>query len=123
MKFPTLLALAGSGLLASSSPTLLSDECSDLSPRPVVNLAPYNPRLPIPDPPERTKVCYVKGFNDGVTDDSCRIMAALHKCNNGGRVVFKSDTKYLIGSAMDLTFLRHIDIGEGHNDCNEPVEV
>lgn len=38
-------------------------------------------------------------------------MDALHSCNNGGHVVFKEGIKYTIGTALDLTFLNHIDIG------------
>ena len=38
-------------------------------------------------------------------------MDALHSCNNGGHVVFKEGVKYTIGTALDLTFLNHIDIG------------
>lgn len=116
MKFfaiPAILAFLGSNLLTLAHPAP-QDSCQDnnLSPRPTLVPYPYTPRLPIPNPPERTKVCYIKGHNDGVSDDSCRIMAALHKCNNGGRVVFKADTTYLIGTAMDLTFLKHVDIGK-----------
>ena len=112
MKLSALLSFIGSGVLALAAPAS-HDSCDDssLSPRPVLVPFPYTPRLPFPNPPERTKVCWIKGHNDGVSDDSCLIMAALHKCNNGGRVVFKADTTYIIGTALDLTFLNHIDIG------------
>ncbi|KAH8908582.1 exopolygalacturonase [Coniochaeta sp. PMI_546] len=83
---------------------------SYLSPRPTLAPHPYSPRLPIPNPPKRDKVCYVKSHNDGVSDDSCQILTALHRCNNGGHVVFQQDTTYIIGKALDLTFLKHIDI-------------
>lgn len=103
MKLSTVLMSAGSALTLTSA--------SYLSPRPTLVPHPYNPRLPIPNPPKRDKVCYVKGHNDGVSDDSCQILTALHRCNNGGHVVFQQDTTYTIGKALDLTFLKHIDIG------------
>jgi galacturan 1,4-alpha-galacturonidase len=54
----------------------------------------------------------VQSHNDGVTDDSAYILDALHDCNNGGHVVFREGIKYLIGTALDLTWLNHIDIGK-----------
>lgn len=82
------------------------------SPRPNVSCHPKTPHKPVPSPPSRNKVCYVKSHNDSITDDSTYIMDALHSCNNGGHVVFKEGTKYMIGTALDLTFLNHIDIGK-----------
>ncbi|KAK3323513.1 hypothetical protein B0T19DRAFT_443008 [Cercophora scortea] len=38
-----------------------------------------------------------------------RFLTALHRCNNGGHVVFQQDTTYIIGKALDLTFLKQID--------------
>src|SRR4051812_43983283 len=78
------------------------------SPRPSIHCHPKSPHKPPPSPPPRHKVCYVKGHNDGVTDDSPHILNALHSCNNGGHVVFKEGTEYLIGTALDLTFLNHV---------------
>lgn len=46
------------------------------------------------------------------TDDSKYILQALHECNNGGHVVFPQGATYVIGTAMDLQFLKHIDIGK-----------
>ncbi|KAF4628804.1 hypothetical protein G7Y89_g9351 [Cudoniella acicularis] len=80
------------------------------SPRPSISCHPKTPHVSPHSPPTRTKVCYVNSHNDGVTDDSTYILDALHSCNNGGHVVFKEGTKYLIGTALDLTFLEHIDI-------------
>jgi galacturan 1,4-alpha-galacturonidase len=82
------------------------------SPRRPIFCHPKTPHKPPPSPPLRHKVCYVKSHNDGVTDDSKYIMNALHACNNGGHVVFKEGTEYLIGTALDLTFLNHIDLGK-----------
>ena len=53
----------------------------------------------------------MQSHNDGVTDDSNFILEALHECNDGGHVVFKEGTQYFIGTALDLTFLEHIDLG------------
>ncbi|OIW23885.1 exopolygalacturonase [Coniochaeta ligniaria NRRL 30616] len=83
---------------------------SCLSRRPAINPSPYEPRLPIPSPPKRHKVCVVETHGDGVTDDSPYILSAFHECNNGGHVLFPRDSTYLIGTAMDWTFLRHIDL-------------
>lgn len=79
--------------------------------RPQVSPSPFNPRLPVPSPPERTKTCYVKAHGNG-TDDSSYILSAFHECNNGGHVVFNESATYTIGTAMDWTFLKSIDIGE-----------
>jgi galacturan 1,4-alpha-galacturonidase len=58
----------------------------------------------------------VQSHNDGVTDDSKYILEALHSCNNGGHVVFREGIKYLIGTALDLTWLEHIDIGKSFSE-------
>ena len=84
---------------------------SCLSRRPTINPSPYQPRLPIPSPGKRTKVCIVESHGDGVTDDSEYILSAFHECNDGGHVVFSESDTYMIGTAMDWTFLKHIDIG------------
>jgi len=87
------------------------DQVLDLiSQRPSISYCGKTP-YKTPHSPPRSKVCYVKSHNDSLTDDSTYIMDALHECNNGGHVVFKKGTKYLIGTALDLTFLNHIDIG------------
>lgn len=57
------------------------------------------------DPPERNTTCCVESHGDGIPDDSCYIMSALHKCNSGGHVLFKEDMAYIVGKALDLTFL------------------
>jgi galacturan 1,4-alpha-galacturonidase len=60
--------------------------------------------------PARTKTCYVKSHDDLVTDDAVHILDALKKCNNGGHVVFAEGTTYTIGTALDMTFLKHVDL-------------
>ncbi|PSR97246.1 PGX, glycoside hydrolase family 28 protein [Coniella lustricola] len=82
---------------------------SHYSPRPHIAPAPKHPRKPVPSPAPRTKYCTVKTHGNG-TDDSAYILSAFHQCNNGGHVLFSANTTYTIGTAMDWTFLRHIDI-------------
>lgn len=82
-----------------------------ISPRPVISYTPKTPRLPPPNPPVRDRVCYVDSHNDGVTDDSPYIMEALQSCNNGGHVVFREGHEYFVATALDLTFLKSIDLG------------
>lgn len=79
------------------------------SPRPNIQCHPHTPHKPVPSHPARTKTCYVKSHGNG-TDDSAYILKAIKSCNNGGHVVFKQGVQYTIGTALDLTFLNHIDI-------------
>lgn len=48
---------------------------------------PNHPFRPLPPSQPRTKTCHVVSNGHG-KDDSKNIMKALHKCNNGGKVVF-----------------------------------
>ncbi|WPH01672.1 Exopolygalacturonase X-1 [Acrodontium crateriforme] len=57
----------------------------------------------------RSKVCYVDTHNDMKTDDSPYILEAVEKCNDGGRIVFPKHQTYVIGTALDLTHLKHVD--------------
>lgn len=102
MRFSLCAALLGSAAVATAS---------EYSARPQINPSPKQPRLAVPDPPERTKFCTVKTHGNG-SDDSAYILSAFHECNNGGHVLFSENTTYTIGTAMDWTFLEHIDIGE-----------
>ena len=61
-------------------------------------------------PEHRSRTCYVRSHNDLITDDSPYILSALRDCNDGGHVIFPSNTNYLIGTALNLTFLRHVDL-------------
>ncbi|PQE29919.1 Exopolygalacturonase X protein [Rutstroemia sp. NJR-2017a WRK4] len=79
------------------------------SPRPKISCHPKKPSKPIPSPPPRSKTCYVQSHGNG-SDDSPYIMSALHSCNNGGHVVFSEGVTYSVGTALDLTFLKHIDL-------------
>lgn len=71
-------------------------------------VSPKHPFYPLPDTRHRSKICKVESHGDG-TDDSEYVLHAIRKCNNGGRVVF--DKNYTIGTALDLQFLKHIDLG------------
>lgn len=84
---------------------------SHASNRPNVHAHPHQCKKPSPNPPNRNgKTCTVQTYGDG-SDDSALVMSALQKCNSGGHVIFAANTTYTIGTALDLTFLKHIDLG------------
>ncbi|KAE8351579.1 putative exopolygalacturonase X [Aspergillus coremiiformis] len=72
-------------------------------------VAPKPPFRPLPDSPPRTKTCHVKANKNG-KDDAPNILSALKECNNGGHVIFDKDTEYTVATAMDMTFLNHVDL-------------
>jgi hypothetical protein len=80
------------------------------SKRPNYPVAPHHPGKAFPASPDRTRTCIVQACGNG-TDDSANILKAIKQCNNGGHVVFPKDQKFTIGTALDLTFLNHIDLG------------
>src|SRR5690242_19602487 len=86
------------------------DPKSTPSVRPNHPIAPYHPGKAFPVSPARTKVCTLNARGSG-KDDSSNILKTIQKCNNGGHVVFPKDQSYTIGTALDLTFLKHIDLG------------
>jgi hypothetical protein len=112
-----VVALLQTSKLVSAAPSLdavvLSSRTSSHvgSKRPNHPIAPYHPGKSFPGSPARTKYCKVKSHGQEGRDDSDLILKAIDKCNNGGQVVFDKDTKYTVGKAMDLTFLKHIDLG------------
>ena len=79
---------------------------------PNINFSPKQPFKPFPASTPRTKVCTVSSHKDGVTDDSPYILSAINACNPGGHVVFSKGTKYIIGTALNLTNLSHVDLGK-----------
>lgn len=81
------------------------------SKRPNYSIEPKHPSSPFPVSPERTKTCVVEACGNG-SDDSANILKAIKECNNGGHVVFPKKDKFTIGTALDLTFLEHIDLGK-----------
>ncbi|KAF3400115.1 putative exopolygalacturonase X [Penicillium rolfsii] len=70
---------------------------------------PHKPFHPLPASQARHKTCHVPSHGDG-TDDSANILSTLKKCNNGGKVVFDAHKTYTVGKAMDMTFLKHVDL-------------
>lgn len=81
-----------------------------LSKRPNHPVAPFHPGKGFPVSPPRTKTCTVKSHGNG-KDDSDYILSAIKDCNNGGHVLFPRGKKFTIGTALDLTFLKHVDLG------------
>ncbi|KAL7271762.1 hypothetical protein RUND412_005456 [Rhizina undulata] len=75
--------------------------------RPTLCSHPKSPGKPHIVHQPRKKTCVVR---HGKGDDAPAILAAAHKCNNGGTVVFSADTTYTVGTGLDLTFLKHIDL-------------
>ncbi|PSS08684.1 glycoside hydrolase family 28 protein [Amorphotheca resinae ATCC 22711] len=117
----TIFLLAASATLSTALPTWQAFQDwakgfqgkivpDHTSPRPSISCHPKSPYLPLPFPSPRNKICYVRSHNDGITDDSPYILEALHSCNKGGHVVFREGIRYFISTALDLTFLDHIDI-------------
>ncbi|PYH46040.1 putative extracellular exo-polygalacturonase [Aspergillus saccharolyticus JOP 1030-1] len=71
--------------------------------------SPHKPFQPLPTSQSRTKTCHVRTHGDG-SDDSAYILSAIKQCNDGGKVVFDAGKEYIIGTALDLTFLKHVDL-------------
>ena len=82
------------------------------SKRPDFAIGPFHPGVPFPESPPRNRTCVVQSNGDEKKDDSEYIIDAIRRCNNGGHVIFSRGTKYMIGTALDLTFLKHIDLGK-----------
>ncbi|KAG2007960.1 hypothetical protein GB937_008153 [Aspergillus fischeri] len=87
----------------------LQEEFDSLSPRPSIAITPQGAFKPFPFSPARHKTCHVKSHGDG-TDDSKYILRAFRKCSPGGRVVFDKGKVYTIGKAMDIRFLKRVDV-------------
>ncbi|KAI1768985.1 glycoside hydrolase family 28 protein [Hypoxylon sp. FL1150] len=100
----TIVAILG--FLSSASAT----GHAKIPSRPNVVPGPYDAgqAMPVSTPRDAARYCYVKQDCGADRDDAPRIKQALEECNNGGTVVF--DKSYVIGSPLDLTFLRHVDI-------------
>jgi galacturan 1,4-alpha-galacturonidase len=97
--------------LALSSPVEADDLVArGASKRPNHAIKPHHPGKPFLSSPARSKICTVKSYGNG-KDDSQYVLNAIKSCNNGGHVVFSKGKTYTIGTALDLTFLKHIDLG------------
>ncbi|KAI5359592.1 Putative glycoside hydrolase, family 28, pectin lyase/virulence factor [Septoria linicola] len=80
------------------------------SPRPTISFDAIQPYEALPSSAARHKTCYVKSHDDFKTDDSAYVLDAARKCNHGGQVVFPQGVTYVIGKALDLTFLKSVDL-------------
>ncbi|KAF7191048.1 Exopolygalacturonase X-1 [Pseudocercospora fuligena] len=90
--------------------TLPTSPANHTSSRPNITFSPIDSWKPFPSSPARNKTCYVQSHNDFTTDDSEYILSAIQDCNDGGHVVFPQGQTYVIGKALDLTFLNCIDL-------------
>lgn len=81
-----------------------------IPPRPNVVPGPYDAgqAMPFSPPRDKGRYCHVKQGCGPARDDAPHILRALEDCNDGGTVVF--DKSYVIGSPLDLTFLKHVDL-------------
>jgi galacturan 1,4-alpha-galacturonidase len=88
----------------------LHAESESLFQRPRIAVAPHSAFKAFPFSPARHKTCHVKSHGNG-RDDSKYILQAFRKCSPGGHVVFDKDKVYTIGKAMDIRFLKRVDVG------------
>lgn len=130
------LALAASVATAASFPSYeYSYGHADILPRDIpspkhtrantrhqVHAHPHAPARSPKGSSTRTKTCGVKSHNDGVSDDTPYILEAISKCNGGGHVIF-NETKYIVGTAMDLTNLSSIDLGKNLIALTSPAST
>ncbi|KAK9774360.1 putative Exopolygalacturonase X [Seiridium cardinale] len=112
MKFSLIAGVLPSITLAAASAISHGPHKRDdhISARPEIIYSPVSPSTAPPSPPQRCKTCFIDTHGDGVTDDSDYILEAFNDCNNGGHAVFREGETYIIGTAMDWTFLSSIDI-------------
>jgi len=99
------LALLAVSVRAAVSPTTGKPPI----PRPDIRAWPLSPSRAHAASAARdpAKVCFVAPGAAG-GDDAPAILGAFRDCNNGGTVVL--DANYTIGSPLDLTFLRSVDV-------------
>lgn len=103
MKFEAtnILSIALAGLVFFDGAVAASTKRRDIKPH------PKQPKQSHYVSAARTKTCTVSG---GKLDDAPAILAAAKMCNDGGTVVFSKSTTYNVGTALDLTFLKHVDL-------------
>ena len=97
--------------LLNAVASLASPTSQHPKPHQPISIGPHHPYRPMPKSTTRTKTCVVPTFGNG-TDDSAAILKAFHTCNSGGSVVLSANKTYTIGTALDLTFLQHVDWGK-----------
>ncbi|KAI9697165.1 MAG: Exopolygalacturonase X-1 [Bogoriella megaspora] len=113
MLFKLILAFVALAQAASLHPwdlTKLERRSTHAQGRPSLEIGPKQPYKPFYESAPRTKTCIVQSHDDGATDDSQYFLDALNECNNGGHVLMPSNTTYIIGTALNLTFLNSVDI-------------
>lgn len=94
----------------------------DLPSRPKLKPAPFDAGKALPYSPPRhpKRRCFVKPGTSPSRNDAQAIRRAFENCNDGGTIIL--DKTYRIGSPLDLTFLRHVDVvitGEIHFDDSD----
>ncbi|KAF4312854.1 Exopolygalacturonase X-1 [Botryosphaeria dothidea] len=89
-----------------ASPT--SHHAQHSAKRSQVSVGPQPAYRPLPASSARNKTCVVPASGDG-SDDGPAILKAFQSCNPGGSVVLSANTTYTVGTALDLTFLKHVD--------------
>lgn len=103
-----------------ASPT--SHHAQHSAKRSQVSVGPQPAYRPLPASSARNKTCVVPASGDG-SDDGPAILKAFQSCNPGGSVVLSANTTYTVGTALDLTFLKHVDWGEFHIPCRTRARV
>jgi galacturan 1,4-alpha-galacturonidase len=97
-------------LLATAAGALPSSAgANDFAPvgRPNIIPWPHGCGKPHHPSPPRDRHCNVVPRGQG-QDDAPGILQAFRSCNSGGTVVL--DKSYTIGTPLDLTFLKHVDV-------------
>ncbi|KAI0007842.1 glycoside hydrolase family 28 protein [Xylariaceae sp. FL0662B] len=98
--------VAASACLSSASATYNGH----IPARPRLEPGPFNVGQALPFSPPRIKgrYCQVEPGCESARNDAPQILKAFEECNDGGTVVL--DKSYVIGSPLDLTFLKHVDV-------------
>lgn len=97
--------------LANAAVSLASPHSVQHAKRSLVSIGPQPAYRAMPDSPARNKTCVVAAAGDG-SDDGPAILEAFESCSPGGSVVLSANATYSVGTALDLTFLKHVDWGE-----------
>jgi galacturan 1,4-alpha-galacturonidase len=97
-------------------------EHHEILPRPHLKPAPFDAGKTLPYSPPRhpKRHCFVKPGSNATRNDARAIYHAFKNCNNGGTIIL--DEIYRIGSPLDLTFLKNVDVvltGEIHFDDSD----
>ncbi|KAK8174518.1 pectin lyase fold/virulence factor [Phyllosticta citribraziliensis] len=99
------------GAATAATATSFAPRAELIPERPSISVGPIPPYRPLPTSPPRNRTCVVSAHGNG-TDDGPAVLDAFKSCNNGGAVVLSENTTYTIGTALDLTFLEHVDWGK-----------